>query len=852
MFRLKILVFSALAIFTGVLTAQSREIVGVDQKFVLDYLQKNHASLGINANDAATARVADLYKDRQTGIVHAYVQQYLHGLPVINAVAGLHFNRYGQLVHSTSNFSASEGTVDVTMPELPVMVQSAAALTGLNIAATPVAVDPSVRREYLETEQYYYICWYAEPGMSPVKVMNLIVYDIKTGDWWNLLLDHQAKLLSKINWTATCSMHAAEGEPAVTRRGKESSQYNAFNFPVESPLYGSRSLMVSPADTAASPLGWHDINGTEGADYTTTRGNNVLASEDKDANNVAGYSPNGNSVLTFNQAFSMSEKEPLNYTDFAITNLFVANNLMHDITHWYGFDEESGNFQEFNYTGKGASSDGVNADAQDGSGTNNANFSTPPDGSNPRMQMYIWDATSAGGGPTLKMNSPGTEKFRLGRAQFGGSLSTVPITANLVLVNDGSSSPEKGCLALKNGSAINGKIAAVERGNCTFVQKVYNAQQAGAIAVVILDTSVLDQLITMSGTDSRITIPAVFAKFSDANGLMEALSSGTTNVSLYDSTGLMPKTDSDLDMMVIAHEYTHGISNRLTCGPSNTSALNNAEQMGEGWSDFVGLAFTVKSGDVGATPRGVGNWLLGENEAGPGIRNYPYSTNMAKNPLTYKSIIDASTTGNAEVHFVGEVWCAMLWDLYWKMVEKYGYNADLYRGTGGNNMAIRLVFDGMKLQKCNPGFVDGRNAILKADSILNGGANAKLIWEVFARRGLGFSAKQGLSTSTRDGSQAFDLPPIYSGSNATRLISQSAVSMRPNPAADLVYLEPANVMSLGNVTVLDLAGRTVSVPVQRMDGGSCRLNVAGLTSGTYIIRCATEIGDWTARLQVVN
>jgi len=44
-----------------------------------------------------------------------------------------------------------------------------------------------------------------------------------------------------------------------------------------------------------------------------------------------------------------------------------------------------------------------------------------------------------------------------------------------------------------------------------------------------------------------------------------------------------PKIDGDLDNGIIAHEYGHGISIRLTGGPSDSDCLNNSEQMGEGW-----------------------------------------------------------------------------------------------------------------------------------------------------------------------------------------------------------------------------------------------------------------------------
>src|SRR5439155_8919861 len=82
------------------------------------------------------------------------------------------------------------------------------------------------------------------------------------------------------------------------------------------------------------------------------------------------------------------------YQSAAITNLFYWNNILLDVHYKYGFTEAAGNFQVNNYGKGGAGNDSVQADAQDGSGTNNANFSTPPDGSSGRMQMYIFTSTT--------------------------------------------------------------------------------------------------------------------------------------------------------------------------------------------------------------------------------------------------------------------------------------------------------------------------------------------------------------------------------------------------------------------------------------------------------------------------
>src|SRR5690606_24731981 len=146
-------------------------------------------------------------------------------------------------------------------------------------------------------------------------------------------------------------------------------------------------------------------------------------------------------------------------------------NMLHDVLYHYGFDEQSGNFQETNYTGQGDGFDAVYAQAQDGSGTNNANFGTPPDGGPGVMQMYLWRTSN---NDLFTVNSPasvaGTYGIEL--AGFGPLLPSTPITEDLVLVQDDAAPVSDGCEDLVNASAIAGKIAVVDRGTCTFVSKV--------------------------------------------------------------------------------------------------------------------------------------------------------------------------------------------------------------------------------------------------------------------------------------------------------------------------------------------------------------------------------------------
>jgi len=178
--------------------------------------------------------------------------------------------------------------------------------------------------------------------------------------------------------------------------------------------------------------------------------------------------------------------------------------------------------------------------------------------------------------------------------------------------------------------------------------------------------------------------------------------------------------------------------------------LGNAEQMGEGWSDWFTLITSVRPGDVPKQRRGIGTFVLRQPNDGVGIRRVPYTTDMSINPHTYGTVANS-----AGVHAIGEVWATVTWDLYWAMVEKYGYDPNWDNPNSGNYRAVQLVMDGMKLQPCSPGFIDGRDAIMLADILNYNGEDTCLISQVFARRGMGIRASQGSSNSSTDGVEDF-------------------------------------------------------------------------------------------------
>jgi hypothetical protein len=209
--------------------------------------------------------------------------------------------------------------------------------------------------------------------------------------------------------------------------------------------------------------------------------------------------------------------------------------------------------------------------------------------------------------------------------------------------------------------------------------------------------------------------------------------------------------------------------------------------MGEGWSDYIALMVTTKWGSAtvsdGAKARPLGTYVSGQPTNGPGIRVHPYSTNLSIDPWTYA---DIKSTGG-EVHTIGEIWCSVIWEMTWNIIQQAGIKGNLYKAnlTGGNNIALRLVMEGLKLQPCKPGFVDGRDAILKADTILYGGTYSAAIWKAFAKRGLGIFASQGSSNNYRDGKADFTEPsftPVAQQTfTATRQDNKTALLQWQNP-----------------------------------------------------------------------
>lgn len=193
-------------------------------------------------------------------------------------------------------------------------------------------------------------------------------------------------------------------------------------------------------------------------------------------------------------------------------------------------------------------------------------------------------------------------------------------------------------------------------------------------------------------------------------------------------------TDGSYESEVSVHEYTHGVSNRLVANLSG----HQGGAMGEAWSDFFALEFTVPEG---APPDGVypsGDYFI--QTLNTGIRTRTYSTRMEINPITYADLGRVALF--PAIHQDGGIWVEALWEMRANLIAQFGE-------TEGRRRTRMLVIDGMKLSVPGPTMVDARDAILLADRAGFRGESQSQIWAAFAKRGLGATAFSASNNQTR-------------------------------------------------------------------------------------------------------
>jgi hypothetical protein len=618
------------------------------ESIVRGFLRRNAALYNLTAGQVAQLRKVADYSNPEGNLSWVELRQEINGLPVFQGELRAALTRDGEIARTVGRLAPVVQADGSISSKQSISLQSAggasSAAEAVAQAAAAIGVSVSAADLVLRESSPDGTSFVFEPGpFADAIEVNAIYFPIETGivvQSWSMVL-----------WQETPAYYSivdADGGDVLWRKNitEEQTQpvtYSIYNddspaplsptnaLPgqnVQAPFIPRTSLSLISELAAFDNLGWITDGGT------TTTGNNVDAGLDiVSPNGIDAGSRPVSPTRNFTFAYDPATDAPTGaaYRSGAVTNLFFWSNRYHDRVYQLGFTEAGRNFQQNNFGRGGLGNDFVRAEAQDFSGTNNANFSTPPDGQLPRMQMYIWP------GPT-------------------------------------------------------------------------------------------------------------------------------------------PDRDGDLDQVIVLHELTHGTSNRLH---SNASGLAEtvSRGMGEGWSDFYARAILSSADEDVNGIFNTGGYATFLAAAGYtdnnyyGIRRFPYAvkTNVGPNGKPHNPLTLADTNPNAidltdgafprgifgaggragavAVHNIGEVWCMALLEVRARMITRLGYEV-------GNQRALQLVTDAMKLDPVNPTLVDGRNSLLAADVAGFNSEDVLDIWAGFATRGIGFGAT--MSITNANGKESFE------------------------------------------------------------------------------------------------
>jgi extracellular elastinolytic metalloproteinase len=341
-----------------------------------DFLADHSAMFGLNRSQILEMRLMNEDTDRDTTFLN--YEQMIAGVPVFQGQVQVAINK-GQVISINEGLVIPETLIN-TNPRLSESegMQSAFQFAGRQ---APASFDMMVSRSAKGDRAVYKNPFgeNLEDVLSEMTIMRVgpravlawhTYVDVGPNRWYEMVVDADSgALLYRYN------LYADVAQGTVFR-------VNGL---------GQRTLESFVGDTTINTAaGWMGTS-------TVTTGNNVEAYLDSDANNApdavnTADLQNGHafsSIQDFTFPFTVGV-DPRTQRAAAVANLFYFNNIMHDFVYRLGFTEAAGNFQTNNFGRGGTGNDSVRAEAQDGSGTNNANFGTPPEGQRPRMQMFLF------------------------------------------------------------------------------------------------------------------------------------------------------------------------------------------------------------------------------------------------------------------------------------------------------------------------------------------------------------------------------------------------------------------------------------------------------------------------------
>jgi Zn-dependent metalloprotease len=344
------------------------------------FLKRHEEVFAVSNADAASLKLTN--EDNDRGTVFLDYAQTVGGYKVFEGEVKVVVNQNGEVLSVREGFLVEDEPVKLKARLSEEQgIAKAFEYAGHNVG--PAFAETRARASRSESARFANpLNPYYEDIISELNVLRIgdtarlawhVFVEVSSDEWYEILVDAQdGRLLLRHN------LYVDQAQGTVY---------------TESPAHGARVLLSFVGNTTINTsFGWM---GTA----TVTTGNNVEAYLDRDANN-APDSTSGNGLsnghaFASNQNFTFpfsTTVDPRTQQAAVVTNLFYFNNVMHDFSYGLGFTETARNFQTNTYGRGGTGNDSVRAEAQDGSGTNNANFATPPDGSRPRMQQYLFTA----------------------------------------------------------------------------------------------------------------------------------------------------------------------------------------------------------------------------------------------------------------------------------------------------------------------------------------------------------------------------------------------------------------------------------------------------------------------------
>lgn len=375
-----------------------------------NFMADNAGFYGLTAKQVGQLTKVSDYTNPAGNLSFVEFQQEFNGIPVFQGYVRGIFSADGKLVRTTGLLApgvnvktlstaparepaeavadaAASIKVAVDSGSVFVMDRSADGRTA-TVSRGPFDEDTKVEKIYFPLAPGRLVLAYSMTLWEPVYAY-IVIVDANTGE-----------LLWRKN---------------ITQDQTQPVTYNIYNDDSPTPQSPTNCTAPSPCplapgitrtdvtlvseNAAADNLGWIP----DGAGNAVTTGNNADAGLDVASPN--GIDTGGRATAT-GRTFSFpyipdgaadptgsNTPSDTNYRMGIVTNLFFVTNRYHDLIYNFGFTEAARNFQTDNFGRGGLGNDFVRAEAQDFSGTNNANFNTPADGSLPRMQMYIFTTT---------------------------------------------------------------------------------------------------------------------------------------------------------------------------------------------------------------------------------------------------------------------------------------------------------------------------------------------------------------------------------------------------------------------------------------------------------------------------